>query len=261
MGADMKTSEERVTEQLKNLILDGEVERGPFLSQRRLAARLDTSLITVRAALRRLENERLIENVPRWGVRIPTETLAGVQDRYVLREILESAAVERFVAAPSPERARRLLEMARHCDHPPASASPPPADSAAPTDPPPRLSRHGRFHLYLAACSGSNELVETLERLLRRGRLLLNTAIGPHTEGADLPNASHGALARAILSGDEARARETLREHLRQAMERELNALDAAEEAGGRREETRGRAPVTEVRPEEVAASESEGGR
>jgi DNA-binding transcriptional MocR family regulator len=63
------TSEQQVTDRLRRHILAGELPVGEFLSQRKLAELAGTSVISVRGALRQLENEGLIENVPRAGVR------------------------------------------------------------------------------------------------------------------------------------------------------------------------------------------------
>ena len=73
------TNEQQAYEKLRSAILRGEFPHGQFLSQRDLAERAGAAITTVRAALRTLESEGFIENVPRWGVRIPSETASAVK--------------------------------------------------------------------------------------------------------------------------------------------------------------------------------------
>src|SRR6056297_139001 len=114
--ASPRTNEDVVYERLRDLILAGHEPRGEFLRQRDLAARLDTAVVTLRCALRRLENEGLVENVPKWGVRIPVETRREIEERYFVREALEVAALGRILEAGPPDARGRLREAARRCD-------------------------------------------------------------------------------------------------------------------------------------------------
>ena len=111
-----RTKEDIAYGRLKELILVGALPRGEFLSQRMLAERVDAAVITVRAALRQLENDRLIESVPQWGVRIPLETEDSVADRYFLRELLEVGAVQRLVLRREDIEVDTLRSSARACD-------------------------------------------------------------------------------------------------------------------------------------------------
>lgn len=88
------TVEEQAYLSLRQEILGGELPAGEFLSQRKLAARSGVSVISVRGALRSLENEGLIENAPKWGVRIPQDTPATFTDRYFMRETLEVGLIQ-----------------------------------------------------------------------------------------------------------------------------------------------------------------------
>ncbi|MBL4702200.1 MAG: GntR family transcriptional regulator [Phycisphaeraceae bacterium] len=61
----MKTSEQITYERLKDLIVDNKLPQGEFLSQRKLAESVGATLVTLRSSLRSLENDGLVENVPR----------------------------------------------------------------------------------------------------------------------------------------------------------------------------------------------------
>ncbi|MFW5843559.1 MAG: GntR family transcriptional regulator, partial [Spirochaetota bacterium] len=111
-----QTKEDLAYHGLKELIVLGELPRGTFLSQRMLAAKCGVNVVTVRGALRQLENDGLIENVPQWGVRIPEETEEAVRDRYFLREILEVAAVRKIVGRRDEIDPAELTARAVACD-------------------------------------------------------------------------------------------------------------------------------------------------
>ena len=108
----METKEDIAYGKLKHLILAGQLPRNEFLSQRMLAEKADSVVITVRAALRRLEKDGLVEGVPKWGFRIPQETEETVRDRYFVRELLEAAAARRIVGDHTEEDAVRLRRLA-----------------------------------------------------------------------------------------------------------------------------------------------------
>ena len=59
-----RTKEEIAYQKLKELILNSELPKDEFLSQRKLAGKMDSTITNVRGALRQLENDGLIENVP-----------------------------------------------------------------------------------------------------------------------------------------------------------------------------------------------------
>jgi len=52
---------------LQRAIIENELPKGKFLSQRMLSKMTNTSVVSVREALKKLEYERLIESIPRWG--------------------------------------------------------------------------------------------------------------------------------------------------------------------------------------------------
>lgn len=74
---------------LRNEILAGHLTPGTWLRQDEIAARLGTSRIPVREALRILESDGLTESFPNRGSRVPTLSLEEVNTYYRMRERLE----------------------------------------------------------------------------------------------------------------------------------------------------------------------------
>src|SRR5579862_9894898 len=84
-----KTKKDRLVQELRHLILYGDLERGTRIRQDELAARFDTSITPVREALRQLEAEGLLESEPHRGVRVTVPDIAEIKGTYVARRLLE----------------------------------------------------------------------------------------------------------------------------------------------------------------------------
>jgi DNA-binding GntR family transcriptional regulator len=210
-----QTKEDQAYQRLKALIMVGELPRGEFLSQRMLAEKCGANVVTVRAALRQLENDRLIENVPQWGVRVPEETADTVRDRYFLREILELGAVRRIVHRREQIQPARLFERAHACDE---LSAQPGSDFQI------YALRHYEFHQALTDLSGSQLLAQAYARLWMRSLMLWNAQRG-WFRGYDRSPRLHQDLAQAILGEDEEDAVAAMVEHIRHGMQLELDAL------------------------------------
>src|SRR3954451_4881082 len=84
---------ERAYNEIKRMVLTGELNPGTFLAERQLAARLGMSKTPVRSALERLESEGFISISPQQGAIIRDLSLNEVADQYEIR-----MAIETFVA-------------------------------------------------------------------------------------------------------------------------------------------------------------------
>jgi DNA-binding GntR family transcriptional regulator len=209
------TSEQQVADRLRETILAGELPVGEFLSQRKLADLTGTSVISVRGALRQLENEGLIENVPRAGVRIPQDTPSSIRDRYFVRTALESAAVEKICGNLPDEKKEVLKEMAVQLDRLMKIHTEETRQEFA------RL--HHDFHLLIAESTGNPLLVQMLRRVINPSLMMLNAARSWRQPSA--PHQNHVVLAETIIKGHVDQAIETIREHIRVGEESELAAL------------------------------------
>ncbi len=209
------TAEIKAYKILKDLIISGELPADEFLSQRMLAKKVNGSVISVRGALRRLENDGLIESVPRWGVRIPVETEETIRDRYFIRELLEAGAVERIVTAADPQDEQIIRQAAAACDQ------------MSVPDPeliPVFAEKHLDFHICIAQQSRSPLLVRFMERLNMKSMMLINAKRG-WARGFEKSTSHHMDLADEILSGDRQRATDAIIQHVRNGLKAELEAI------------------------------------
>jgi DNA-binding GntR family transcriptional regulator len=209
-----ETEEARALHELQALILEGALPLGEFLSQRMLAAKVSTTLITVRAALRTLEQDGLIENVPHWGVRIPLEGESQLRDRYFVREVLEVAAARRVAERVTDvHSSARLRELASACDV--MEVDPQRVSEFA--------SAHFELHLAISEAAGSPALAQQLRRISLRS-LMLGNAKRVWSRVAH-PADWHSALIADLLSGDPVRAESAMRNHVRTGLNNEVRSL------------------------------------
>ncbi len=100
-----------ITRTLAEEIVSGEIAPGAWLRQDRVAQRFQASHVPVREAFRRLEARRLLENLPRRGVRVPLLSAGEVQELVEMRSALECLALRRALAvATADELARARAE-------------------------------------------------------------------------------------------------------------------------------------------------------
>ena len=84
---------DQVTANIRELILNGELEPGVRIGQESLAERFGTSRIPVRDALRQLESEGLVILVPNSSARVAKLDVAELLEIYKIRERIEPLAL------------------------------------------------------------------------------------------------------------------------------------------------------------------------
>lgn len=211
-----KTKEAIVYEKLKQFLLEGRIPTRDFLSQRTLASMVEAAVITVRGALRRLENDGLIENIPHWGVRVPPETSETLRDRYYMRRLFEVEAVRQIVCNRTTLDPDPLLQLARRCDR-------------IDTDPDGDLLEFGRVHAQLhreiVALAGSPLMSQMFERISLKGLFYWNAyRTWQATDSRYLGD--HEALINHIFSRDEEAVVKEMRRHVERGLANELREFD-----------------------------------
>jgi DNA-binding GntR family transcriptional regulator len=210
------SSADKAYNKLRKAILGNELPRQEFLSQRMLAELTETSVISVREALKKLEYEGLIESIPRWGVRIPIDTREALIERYTVREALEVMSAYLVSRHVEPEQAATLRKLAEDCDS---------LMSVDEEHVPEFSTRHQQLHLYLAECSGSTLIKKELERLNIQA-LLFQSAKRVWARQVRNWERWHRNLIEDILSGDHQRAQEAMHNHIQHGLRYNLKVFE-----------------------------------
>lgn len=226
-------------EAVREAILRGQLKPGAPLSRRRLAIDLRMSVIPVTDALRRLEEDGLVESRPRAGtrVRIPSET--DVRELYELREALESQSARLFAERATRAERAEIRRLAREVDRLFARLR---AESDKMAFRFVVHTTHVQFHMRIAELAGSSLLRQMIDR---KHVLILNWLFDVVGRRTPLPPRFHASLAEALTSGDPAEADAAMREHVRYGLKEisgRIGALAASEWRERRRPRRRKRA-------------------
>ena len=99
---------QQVLDGLRHAIISGRLAPGARLTERELTEMMGVSRTVVREALRQLETEGLIENIPNKGPVVRTLSLDEARDLYSVRAVLEGFAARLFAEKSSDEQIARL---------------------------------------------------------------------------------------------------------------------------------------------------------
>jgi DNA-binding GntR family transcriptional regulator len=191
---------------LKRMIVQREFKPGEWLRRRTVSGRLKLSATPVVEALRRLEQEGLVEMVPQWGARVRTFSVDELEQMFHMRSALEATVFRRLAARLSDvgPKVEALRPLAKQIDGVNARIVAQP--DVKPTQE--EVDRDILFHLTLAETSGWGLIAREIERL----QILRNTIVNLK------PNAglvvTHEDLLDSILTGDATRAEQAIRYHI-----------------------------------------------
>jgi DNA-binding GntR family transcriptional regulator len=108
-----ETLREQVENHLREAIVSGQLKAGEKLIERELCEMLGVSRPSLREALRRLEAEKLIVNVPHRGPVVASITLEEARDLYALRRLLESYAAHEFTRLATDAEIKQLADAVK----------------------------------------------------------------------------------------------------------------------------------------------------
>jgi len=228
---------ERAYLTIRDEILRGQLPPGTPVSRRRFATELGMSVLPVTDALRRLEEDGLVEARARAGTRVRVPSEADVRQLYELREALESQSARLFAERSTPTERLAIVRLARDVDRL--------FDRLARRGPDPALrfavhQRHVQFHMQIAAGARSELLRETLER---QHVLILNWQFHASWRLTPLPVDFHAQLAAALVSGDPARADAAMRAHVHHGLAEVSNRVSVFAASEWREPRRRRRTP------------------
>src|SRR5688572_11854153 len=106
-----ETLGERVTGELRALLIAGRLAPGEKLSLRRVAEALGVSMMPVREAVSRLAADKALEVLPGRAVRVPVLTLAQFRELTRIRLVVEGFAAEEATKVITDEQ---IAVVARH---------------------------------------------------------------------------------------------------------------------------------------------------
>lgn len=192
--ADEGTAEDRAAGVLRHAISSGILAPGERLPQESLARLLDVSRMPIRAALRQLEAEGLVELRPHRGATVRALAANELADLYEMRILVETFALRRTVRAIDDEQIERLEWLV--------------ADLDSSTDPEASLRARHDFSRELYSIGNSARVVNTI--------MQFHAEVSRYTRDLDDPRSTaHAELLDRIRLRDADLAAAWLESHLR----------------------------------------------
>jgi DNA-binding GntR family transcriptional regulator len=206
---------------LKEMIADHRFQPGARLNIESIARELDVSRTPVWEAVRRLEQEGLVENIPNRGVFMSSLTPEQVLDLYAVREVLEGMAAGLAAARiddSSLEKMARCIDRQR--------------EVIADQDVLAYSKLDFEFHATVYDACGNEWLKELLETIKNKMRPLTLHMQPDFSELID----QHAALLHALRGRDPEKAAKAFRRHNQYMMAQIREDLDAGrwKQLGGR---------------------------
>jgi DNA-binding GntR family transcriptional regulator len=205
---------ERVADELRRALFDGEVEAGTPLREMALAEAMGVARSTVREALGVLVGEGLATREPNRGVKVTELDPTAVHDVCVSRAVLEVAGIRRWPDAS--EAARDACRAALRDFAAVAASDPSPAELTA---------AHLAIHRSFVGLTESTRLTALAETLTAEIRLALAKVDRIRRNAVDQVH-SHESLVDLLESGQVDEAAAELTRHLEHAEASMLTALD-----------------------------------
>ena len=109
--SSIKPIREIVYESLRKAIMDGKLKPGERIVENSYASKMNISRTPVREAIRKLENEGLVQYIPRKGVVVNEFSLDDITEIYAIRKALEVLSMRYVVKRISEDEKERLKEL------------------------------------------------------------------------------------------------------------------------------------------------------
>jgi DNA-binding GntR family transcriptional regulator len=214
LSLEHSTTVDRVADELRRALFDGEVRAGTPLREVALAEAMGVSRSTIREALGVLVGEGLATRAPNRGVHVTELDPHSVHDVCAARAVLEVAGVRRWAEAGEAAREAcrdALRDFTRAAD-----------SGGAPTD---LTAAHLALHRAFVGLTESTRLVALAESLTSEIRLALARVDRIRRNARDQVHA-HADLLALLERGEIDAAAEELGHHLEHAEASMLAALD-----------------------------------
>lgn len=189
----------------------GEFLPGDRLREIDVAKKLDLSRTPVREALRKLENDGIVEHRPRLGAVIRTLSSTEIVELYEMRLVLERTAAEMAAKHANPAEVDLLKDINEQID-------------SAGHDTPRAAALNQDFHrsVYLAT---RNRFLLASARALNNALILLGPTTLDDEARIKTVSSQHEQIIAAIAAGDQQAAGEAAEAHLQTSLRHRLKVL------------------------------------
>jgi DNA-binding GntR family transcriptional regulator len=216
-GPLRQKSTDRVYAALRRKVIDSELAPGSQILEQELAIALGVSRTPLREALVRLENEGLLEIIPRHGVRIIPMSVADMKEIYQVLVSLESAAAAALASQPPSDAALDALDAIY--DRMDAHLKAGDVTAWALED--------ERFHLKIIELAGNRRLREIVSNCWDQAHRARMFTLRMQTHPQPLQSMKeHRQIISALRKHDAAKAENLLRSHRERGLARQIEIIE-----------------------------------
>ncbi|QDT66701.1 GntR family transcriptional regulator [Calycomorphotria hydatis] len=217
---------------IQQKIISGELPVGTRISELTLAEEIGMSRMPIREAIRQLEIEGLVRQVPRFGTIVHSLDRSEMAELYEVREAIESYAVEMVAGRISDKEiqmlsllCKKIMQLARELrDSSESSFSPKQLQSF--------LAADMGFHMIILQATGNRRMMKTIADLR-----VLSSIFTTKRESHDLRIVTsayryHRRILRALKKANGEAARMLMLEHIRESRRLALESYDRRQASG-----------------------------
>lgn len=202
---DLRPIREIVFMELKKAIFDGRIKEGEHLVENTIAEKMNVSRTPVREALRQLEAEGLVVNIPRRGAIVKGITLQDAEEIYDLREVLEGLTTRLACKNRTEEDINRLNDILNLM-----------AEAVKEEDYCKYLNLHKGYNDIILNSSSNKRLQSMMKNIYEHLASLRSVSLY-NKDRRVLAIEEHRQIVNAIEKRDEVRAEKLAREHVKKA--------------------------------------------
>ena len=211
---------------LHQKILSGELSPGSRISEQLISKELGISRMPVRDAIRQLQNEGLVEQVPRFGTVIFKPKRKDVKELYSLRKALESYAAAEVAKASTPALLKKLATyidaMKKYRDKLQEENIP----FLEKNDLTRFLAIDMAFHMVIIQSTGNSRLIEVVKDTQSLSQIFRVRRQSHNSEAVGDAVTHHLKIYQALERRDSEAARIAMAMHIQESMRRTLDFFD-----------------------------------
>ncbi|SDY57673.1 transcriptional regulator, GntR family [Proteiniborus ethanoligenes] len=210
---DLRPIREIVYEELRKAIFDGRIKKGEHLVESIIGEKMEVSRTPVREALRQLEAEGLVSNVPRRGAIVQGITKEDAVEIYDLREVLEGLVVRLSCKNITDEDIIKLKDILKKME-----------ETISKKDDESYLNIHGDFNNIIFNRANSKRLQSMMTNIYDYLASLRSISLQKEDRRISALE-EHRQIVYALEKRDEEAVEKLAREHVRKAKEAFLKNL------------------------------------
>ncbi|WP_127143008.1 GntR family transcriptional regulator [Pelagibacterium montanilacus] len=201
-----------VYQKLRSDVLSCALRPGQMLQEKELVDRFSVSRSPIRDALLKLEEQGLVEVMPRKGYRVRRIDLSDVRDMYSVRHMLERETVSMMIETASDD-VMEGLEAFRTLERAPDLGQ--------------WISYNRNFHLYIALNCGNARLARLSQDMIEEFDRLTYVSVTSSSDlSLDVFVREHGGIIDALKARNKRQAISQAKDHIERSRRRVMNSLE-----------------------------------